>query len=294
MLQLWCEKSRPLIDMSMLSAAMKIWPTTNTTTAEATQMAAAEGSDGDEMSLLHRLEILKESTREHFKKQDIGMRQDAYLRILTPQSTEQTDWKRHANDTMEAALNKYEYYHGWPKGGAQPEDITAWSAGMLEYARAMRRWLCKGNSWCKGCKLPDHCCRHATNTPVAFPCKINSFDLQQTTLDNYFGCLPESTWHVTAELHTELVELTRDAENWMERTSTSANRDPCMSPMLIRKGKRIRKAPEAYQPDVTSADDDFTDSNSSEQPSRGRPGKTADNAHLDSASTTTGMDMQQM
>ena len=68
-------------------------------------------------------------------------------------------------------------------------------------------------------------------------------------------------WHVTSELHTELAELTRDAENWMKRTSTSPNRDPCMSPMLIRKGKRMRKIPKAYQPDETSAGDDFTDSN---------------------------------
>ena len=263
--------TRLLIDINMLSAAVRARPTTNTTATEAAQMTAAEDSDSDEMPPLHRLEVLKRSTRELFKKQDTGMRQAAYLRMLTPQSTERTDWKRHAADTMEAALNGYEYYHGWPKGAAQPEDVTASSAGMLEYARSMRRWLFKGRGWCKDCKLPDHCCGCTTDTPVAFPCKIN-FDLQQTTLDNYFGCLPESTWPVTSELHTELaeltselhtelVELTRDADNWMKRASTSPNRDPCMSPMLIRKSKRMRKVPLTYKPEETSADDDFTDSN---------------------------------
>ena len=65
---------------------------------------------------------------------------------------------------------------------------------------------------------------------------------------------------MTAELHTELAELTRDAENWMKRTSTSPDMDSCMSPLLIRESKRIRKAPKEYQPDATSANDDFINS----------------------------------
>ena len=129
----------------MLSAAVKARPVTDTTATEAAQMTAAEDSDSDEMPPLHRLEILEKSTRDHFKKQDTGIRQAAYLRIIAPHRTEQTDWKRYAADTMEAALNGYEYYHGWPKGAAQPEDISASSVGILEYARVMRRWLFGGS-----------------------------------------------------------------------------------------------------------------------------------------------------
>ena len=36
------------------------------------------------------------------------MRKAAYLRSLSPQNAEETDWKRYAHDTMEAALNGYE------------------------------------------------------------------------------------------------------------------------------------------------------------------------------------------
>ena len=57
-----------------------------------------EQSSDDEMPDLHRLEILRQTAREHYKAR--GCR------------------PRERNDTMQTAMQGFEYYNGWPKGAA--------------------------------------------------------------------------------------------------------------------------------------------------------------------------------
>jgi hypothetical protein len=88
-----------------------------------------ELSSDDEMPDLQRLEILRQTAREHYK-----------ARGGKP---------RERNDAMQTAVQGFEYYNGWPKGAAEPIDTNMSSAGIFGWARAMRRWSFRGSKWCK-------------------------------------------------------------------------------------------------------------------------------------------------
>jgi hypothetical protein len=146
---------------------------------------------------LHRWEILKQAAREHYKAR--GGR------------------PKECHDTMQKAMQGFEYYNGWPKGAAEPIDVNMSSAGIFGWARAMRRWSFRGSKWCNDCSMPDHICSCAEkmNDPVGFPFKIK-YDDRQTTLDKFLGCHPEfapSKQYQMTVLHAELAEPTGDARN---------------------------------------------------------------------------------
>ena len=127
-------------------------------------------SSDDEMPDLHRLDILKQTAREHYKAR--GGKPKECL------------------DTMQIAMQAFEYYNGWPKSAAEPVDIKMLSAGMFGWTRARRRWTFRGSEWCSNCSMPYRTCSCAetTNDPIAFPCKIKFDDRNQTTLDRFLGC----------------------------------------------------------------------------------------------------------
>ena len=282
-IQLWNERSDPMPELELLSEEEMLRylspaSTTNTTAVSPEEEHAkaslikkiadyisdasddempeletilSDLSSSDEEPSLAGLEILKRTAREHYKECGGALP------------------KQHP-DTMQEAMQGYEFYNGWPRGAASPTDIAVSSAGIFGWARAMRRWSFRGNEWCDCCGLPNHACSCETAScrPVAFPCKMK-FDDRQTTLDKFLGC-ERLAWMVSEDapayqmtaLHSELAELTGDAENWMKRTSSGPNCGPCMSPMRIRENKRMRRVPKLYTPEETSAEDDFTTSSS--------------------------------
>ena len=127
-----------------------------------------EVSSGDDMPDLHRLEIVEQNARERFKARGGKLKQ--------------------FHETLHTTMQGYEYYNGWPKGAAQPLDITMSSAGIFRWSRALRRRPFRGSKWCNDCSMPDNACNYpeTTNNPVEFPCKIK-FDGRQTTLDKHPG-----------------------------------------------------------------------------------------------------------
>ena len=146
---------------------------------------------------LHRLDVLMKASREHYN-----------ARGGKP---------KECHDTMQIAMQGFEYYNGWPNGAAEPVDINMSSAGMFGQARATRRWTFRGSEWLSNCSIPDHTCSCAetASDPVAFPYKIKFDDRNQTTLDKFLGCEPEDapdkTYQMTA-LHVELAKLTGETE----------------------------------------------------------------------------------
>ena len=113
-----------------------------------------EQSSDDEIPDLHRLEILRQTARAHYK-----------ARGCKP---------RECNDAMQTAMQGFEYYNDWPKGAAEPIDINMSLAGIFGWARAMRRWSFRGSKWCNDCSMPDHICscEEKVNDPVGL--KMNS------------------------------------------------------------------------------------------------------------------------